>query len=193
MPRAGVTTQRIIDEAASLADERGLDQVTLAELSSRLGVRVPSLYKHISSLQEVHDLLADRCRSELAGVMEQASIGRAGRSAVEAVAQAIRNWAHQYPGRYAATVAAHPAGEEPSGGTQRTLQVFLRVLDPEGSHQREELIHRARALRSAIHGFIDLELREGFGLPVAIDDSFDWLVARIASMVLEEEPRTNES
>jgi AcrR family transcriptional regulator len=126
MPRAGVTTQRIIDEAARLADERGLDQVTLAQLAGRLGVRVPSLYKHVAGLQDVHELLADQCRSELASAMEQASIGRAGHSAVEAVAHAIRRWAHQHPGCYAATVSAHPAGEEPTGGTHRALQVFLK-------------------------------------------------------------------
>jgi hypothetical protein len=60
-------------------------------------------------------------------------------------------------------------------------------LDPEGTQQHEELIHRARALRSAIHGFIDLELREGFGLPVAIDRSFDWLVAELAKIVSREQ------
>jgi AcrR family transcriptional regulator len=183
MARAGVTPQRIIDEAAHLADERGLDQITLAELASRLGVRVPSLYKHLSGLTEVNELLADQCRLELATAMERATIGRAGQSAVESVAHAIRNWAHQHPGRYAATVAAHPSGEEPAGGTQRALQVFLQILDPEEVQQREELIHRARALRSAIHGFIDLELREGFGIPVAIDDSFDWLVTQLAGIV----------
>lgn len=187
MPRAGVTTQRIINEAATLADERGLDQITLAELAGRLGVRVPSLYKHVAGLQEVHDLLADQCRSELATAMEQACIGRAGHSAVEAVAHAIRQWAHQHPGCYAATVAAHPAGEEPSGGTNRAMQVLLKVLDPDNTQDHDEVIHRARALRSAVHGFIDLELRRGFGFPVAIDQSFTWLVAHLAGIVTADQ------
>ena len=29
-----------------------------------------------------------------------------------------------------------------------------------------------RALRSAVHGFVDLELRGGFGLPDDLDDSY---------------------
>ena len=29
-----------------------------------------------------------------------------------------------------------------------------------------------RALRAAVHGFVDLELKGGFGLPDNIDDSF---------------------
>ncbi len=29
-----------------------------------------------------------------------------------------------------------------------------------------------RALRASVHGFVDLELRGGFGLPDDIDDSF---------------------
>ena len=38
---------------------------------------------------------------------------------------------------------------------------------------REDAI---RAMRSALHGFVSLETNDGFGLPVSIDRSFDYLV-----------------
>ena len=51
MPRAGLNTDRVVAAAAELADEVGLDQLTLAALAARLGVRQPSLYKHVASIE----------------------------------------------------------------------------------------------------------------------------------------------
>ena len=53
MPRAGLTTQRVITEAATVADEVGLDRLTLAAVAQRCGVSLPGLYKHVSGLEEV--------------------------------------------------------------------------------------------------------------------------------------------
>nr|MDT0664287.1 TetR family transcriptional regulator [Micromonospora sp. DSM 115978] len=53
MPRAGLSRDRVVAEAAALADTAGLDAVTLSTLADRLGVRVPSLYKHVDSLDDL--------------------------------------------------------------------------------------------------------------------------------------------
>ena len=53
MPRAGLTPERIISEAATVADEVGLDRLTLAAVAHRCGVSLPGLYKHVSGLDEV--------------------------------------------------------------------------------------------------------------------------------------------
>ncbi|EQD72788.1 transcriptional regulator, partial [mine drainage metagenome] len=37
----------MVDEAERMADELGLSRLTMAALSGRLGVRQPSLYKHV--------------------------------------------------------------------------------------------------------------------------------------------------
>ena len=47
VPRAGLTEARVVDEAERIADEVGLARLTLAAIADRLGVRQPSLYKHI--------------------------------------------------------------------------------------------------------------------------------------------------
>jgi AcrR family transcriptional regulator len=186
MPRAGVTIQRIIDEAATIADEGGLHSVTLATLAQRLNVRVPSLYKHVSGLQDVHEQLAEQSRLELAEAMEQATIGRSGADAVRSLASALRRWALAHPGRYAATVRAQPPGTEPTVGTSRATFVLLRVVAGNEEDARDETIHAARTLRSALHGFIDLELHGGFGLPQGIEPSFDWLIDHIVPMVVSD-------
>ena len=35
-----------------------------------------------------------------------------------------------------------------------------------------DLVHAVRAIRSALHGFVDNERRGGFGMPLDIDESF---------------------
>ena len=44
MPRAGLSRAVIAADAAELADENGWDQLTLAAVAARFGVRQPSLY-----------------------------------------------------------------------------------------------------------------------------------------------------
>lgn len=39
-----------------------------------------------------------------------------------------------------------------------------------------DLIHAARSIRSALHGFATLEIQAGFGLDVDIDESFEWFL-----------------
>ena len=48
MPRAGLTETRVVEEGARIADEVGLSSLTLAAVAERLGVRQPSLYKHVA-------------------------------------------------------------------------------------------------------------------------------------------------
>ena len=53
MPRAGLTREKVIEKAAELADERGIDGVTITTLAEYLGIRKPSLYNHIEGPEDV--------------------------------------------------------------------------------------------------------------------------------------------
>ena len=68
MPRAGLTPERIISEAATVADEVGLDRLTLAAVAQRCGVSLPGLYKHVSGLEEVRHGIALLAVRELTSV-----------------------------------------------------------------------------------------------------------------------------
>ena len=74
MPRAGLNTDRVVAEAMELADEAGLDQLTLAALAVRLGVRQPSLYKHVASLDALQRLISMEGKVEAADVLAQADV-----------------------------------------------------------------------------------------------------------------------
>jgi AcrR family transcriptional regulator len=169
----------VIDEAQALSDEVGLQGLTLAALAGRLGVRQPSLYKHIDGSDALHRALAVRAKRELGGVLARATVGRSGDDAIAALADAYRGWAHAHPGRYQSTMAAPvPGNEDDEAASMAVVSVMLDILA--GYHlSGDDAIHATRAVRAALHGFVSIEAADGFGLPIDIDVSFARLVASI--------------
>jgi AcrR family transcriptional regulator len=176
VPRAGLNTDRVVAAAAELADEVGLDQLTLAALAARLGVRQPSLYKHVASIDALHRLISMRGKAELADVLGRAAMGRARDDALVAMAHAWRAWALDHPGRYqAAERGAAPGDEEHEEVSRRTITVLVAVMDGYGLHG-DDAVDAIRAYRAALHGFVSLEAGYGFAFPNDVDRSFDRLV-----------------
>ena len=173
--RAGLDRAAVVGAAAALADEEGLDELTLAKLAERLGVRTPSLYNHIDGLpglrRDIH-LLGAR---ELAARLGRAAIGKAGDEAVLALGQAYRAFVKERPGLYAATLRASrlsdPTDAELAVGEQEDVDIVVAVLAPYGL-RGDDAIHAVRALRSVAHGFASLEASGGFGLVLDTDESF---------------------
>lgn len=179
-------------EAERIADEAGLPRLTLAALADSLGVRQPSLYKHIDGMKGLQRSIAVRAKAELADTLGRAAVGRSRGDAIRAVAGTYRQWALEHPGRYAATVRAPMPGDvQDEAASAAAVKVVLEVLS--GYHlDGEAAIHATRALRSALHGFVSLETSGGFGLPVDIDHSFDQLVdALITAFELEATQTTS--
>lgn len=182
MPRAGLTTASVAEEAARMADEVGLENLTVAAVAARLGVRAPSIYKHVQGSAGLRREIAVRAKIELADVLRGAAVGRARDDALRAVAHAYRDWAHEHPGQYVATVRVDPSDDaDRRAGEQATQVVFdvLRGYDLTGV----DAIDATRALRAALHGFVTLEAEHGFGLPTDVDHSFERLVDALVDAV----------
>ncbi|MFC9483326.1 TetR/AcrR family transcriptional regulator [Streptomyces griseus] len=176
MPRAGLDTSAVVAAGAALADEVGWAGLTMGLLADRLGVRPPSLYKHVASLHELRHGISVRAKRELAHHLARECVGRSGPDAVRAFADSYRRWALEHPGRYAATVPAPAAGdEEDRDAGEEALRVLLDVLAGFGLPDAR-VVDSARALRSALHGFVTLEGAGGFGLPRDITRSYRFLV-----------------
>ena len=176
MARAGLSEDRVVVEAERIADEVGLSRLTLAALAESLGVRQPSLYKHIDGMDALQRSIAVRAKTELADVLGRAAVGKSGDDAIRALAAAYRRWAVQHPGRYSATVRApEPGDTDDEAASAAAVGVVLDVLAGYDLHGIDA-IDATRAIRSTLHGFIALESSGGFGLPVNIDRSFERLV-----------------
>ena len=179
MPRAGLTPQTVVREAARLADEVGSDRLTLAALAARLGVALPSLYKHVKGADALAQRLSALATAELATELTAAAAGRAGSDALRAVAAAYRDYARRHPGRYPATQRVpDPADPEHVAAGERAVGAIYAILHGYGI-TGDAAVDATRTFRSAVHGFVTLEASGGFGLPRDIDCSFDQMVAAL--------------
>src|SRR5438552_6290750 len=86
--RAGLDQASVVEAAAKLVDEKGIDQLTLGRLAERLGVRTPSLYNHVAGLPGLKHDLALFCSRELLDRLLHATIGKSRTEAIVAFANA---------------------------------------------------------------------------------------------------------
>ena len=82
MPRAGLTAASVTEAAADLVDEVGLDGLSMGLLAERLGVRAPSLYKHVTDKADLAHRIAVLAMHELADAVRDATQGLSGKDAL---------------------------------------------------------------------------------------------------------------
>jgi AcrR family transcriptional regulator len=179
MPRRGLDTTRVVDEAARIADDAGLEAVTLAQIASELGVRAPSLYNHVDGHAALIRLLSLRGLELLTDAIRDAAVGRSGETALRAVAHAFRTFVVQHPGIYVTTVRAPvPGDEQMLAAAAKPVELMVTVVGAWGL-EGDDAMHQVRIIRSALHGFSTIEAAGGFGLPLDLDDSFERLIATL--------------
>jgi AcrR family transcriptional regulator len=63
--RAPLTRERVLRAAVALADEKGLDSLTMRELGLRVGVEAMSLYNHVANKDDILDGMVDLVVAEI--------------------------------------------------------------------------------------------------------------------------------
>lgn len=180
MPRANLTRASVIDLALDIVDEVGFDRLTLAAVAARAGVAVPSLYKHVAGLPDLRREVALASVRGFTEALDAAGTGDPA-GALRRTADAVRGYARHYPGRYAAAqVAADPADPADAAlaaaGAQAVRAVVAGLRPVTGAMSGAELVHTVRAVRSALHGFVLLEMQGGFRLSEDVEASYDHLI-----------------
>jgi AcrR family transcriptional regulator len=177
MPRSRLTLASVTEAGAALVDEIGFASLSMGLLAERLGVKTPSLYKHVTSQADLAHRIAVLAMTEVSEAIRDAIQGRAGRDALAAGAQAMRMYVREHPGRYAAGNAARPTGPDdpliPADG--RVVASWAAMLRGYRLDSSQE-IHALRMLRSILHGFATLEAADGFQIDTDVDDSFTWMI-----------------
>jgi len=180
VPRAGLSGGEVVAAAAGLADEIGYAGLTMGLLAERLGVRPPSLYKHVGGLDDLQHQLATLAMTEVGEVIRDAVQGLAGADALAALLHAIRGYVTQHPGRYMATAGGGGAvlrgPDDPLlAASARVLATIAAVLRGYGIAE-DEMDHAIRTIRCTIHGFAMLEASGGFQWSNDPDESFEWMI-----------------
>ena len=173
----------MIEEAERIIDEIGLPRLTLSAIAERLGVRQPSLYKHVDGMDALRRSLSLRAKHEVANVLAHATVGRERANAIVAYSDAYRAWAKEHPGRYEAVQLPPDLDDaEDVEASQASLQIIIDILAAYRLRD-DDAIDAIRTLRSALHGFVDLEVGGSFALPVNIDRSFERMVRGLITTI----------
>ena len=68
--RVPLTRERVLRAAVELADERGIDALTMRNLGQELGVEAMSLYNHVSNKDDVLDGVVEVIVDEVLAVVD---------------------------------------------------------------------------------------------------------------------------
>lgn len=72
----------------------------MTALANAVGVRVSSLYNHVSSLDALRAELQNRTMRELGTLLRNEAMGKTGERGLRALARTLREFARSHPGRY---------------------------------------------------------------------------------------------
>lgn len=183
--KRGVDRAQVVDAAVVLVERDGLAALTLAGVAEVLDVRSPSLYSHVDGLAGLRRAVALEAVRRLGAAMAEATADVEGTDAVRALAGAYRSFAVAHPGLYAAMLPVPQGPDDPEGyaAFAAPVDVVARVLAGLAVPAADS-VGVIRAFRSALHGFVSLEVGGGFGMPLDVDESFELLVDVLIAGVL---------
>lgn len=161
MARVGLTTERLIQAGAELADEIGFEKMTGAELARRFDVKLASLYSHVNNFDDLKLKIALLALQEMAQLAADALAGRAGKDALIALADVYRDYAHKHPGRFAAARFPMSSADAAASAGPRLARMTQAVLRGYALSDVDQ-VHATRLLGSFFMGFVTLELARSF-------------------------------
>lgn len=156
MNAGSVRRDQILSESRRILEERGLDALTMRSLAAAMDIKAPSLYKHVSSREEIELLLTEVAFSELGAALAGSSPD------LEGMAAAYRGWATSNPGLYRIATSRALDRENLPAGLEAGAEAPL--LEALGGNR-----DLARACWAMAHGLVDLELNDRFPPGADID------------------------
>ncbi len=152
--RAPLTRESIIRAAVNLADEVGVDALSMRRLGAELGVEAMSLYGHIADKAAVLDGIAEFVLGEIyLNGLETDPVGMEWDDCLRAMARAFRRTAVAHPGSFP-LVLTRPVG---SSTALHVTRVVLGVFNDAGLSPTES-VHAMRAFTALLTGSLMREL-----------------------------------
>jgi len=171
--KKNIDQKGIILVAIALANEKGLEKITLKEIALELHIKTPSLYNHIKNIEEVKLLIAQRGLKKLKEIIINSSIGLKGEEAILLISKNYLSFAKENPVLYQAINAYGNIENEHLVKLSSDITTILFKIVACYTKEIEEQTHIVRGLRSIIDGFCHLNMTNGFAIEVPIDQSLE--------------------
>lgn len=173
MQKNNITTEVIIQTAAKISNEIGLNSLSLKDIAEELNIKSPSLYNHVSGLDEIKEKLMLYGWKQVEDIMIDSVIGYAGYEALKNMCYSFYEYAKENKGVFSSMLWYNKFETiENEKATRRTFEMMFKILRPLKISD-DKINHIIRTLRSFLEGFALLVNNNAFGNPISIDESFD--------------------
>jgi len=167
--------EEILDVAESLLESEGPSALTMRGVASAMGIRAPSLYKHVSSKEDIEAGLQERALRDLTVALSPAGTD------LTAIMAAYRRWALARPGLYE-LATRRPLRRDVIPAEVETAASAQLVSALDGDE------HRARAVWALAHGLVDLELAGRFPPDANLDETWRAALTPFLNRQRSEDP-----
>lgn len=176
---ARTSLDEIVATGRSLVETNGLDGLTMQAVASVIGVRAPSLYKHVDSRGELVRLIVASVARELGAKLDASIDGEDPKRDLLNLARTLRKYAHSQPESYRLLFAPMPNEwrPEPEVLAEASEAVLKTAAALAGT---ERGLEGARLVTAWAHGFLMMELAGGFRLGGDIEEAFAYGLERLA-------------
>ncbi len=173
MAKAGLNMETVVKTAARVANEKGLDALSMKLLAEELGIQPPSLYNHVGSLDELKRELMLSGWRELEQRMLRSAAGIGGWEAFRAMCREFYSFAVENRGVFNAMLWYNKYSDSSSmSATEELFTYFYRTMAGL-SITRDTSEHLIRTIRGFLEGFALLVNNGAFGHSASVDESFE--------------------
>ncbi|MCJ1996411.1 TetR/AcrR family transcriptional regulator [Lactococcus piscium] len=169
-----IDNEKIIHATIALATKQGLLNVSLNGIAANLGIKTPSLYNHISGIEDLYGQLGIYSLDLLEKEVVQSVLGFSKHDALIRIANTYVTFAIQNPVLYHAIENPYLKNSQDISKAKEAIVLIIQSVLKVYNFTIEKEIKIIRVLRSYLHGFASLYIADLFNIKtVDVDESFD--------------------
>lgn len=168
----GITEESIVQAAAEILNEQGEDALSLKGLAQKLGIKAPSLYNHVDSLEDVKKRVMLYGWARLEERMVRATMGIAGYDALKSLCNAFYDYVESNRGVFGVMMRYNKYRNEEIRRSTERLQQQLQVIAGPVGIPAEDCGHLVRMIRSFLEGFFMITNNEEMRQDETVRESF---------------------
>ncbi|MEO5884052.1 MAG: TetR/AcrR family transcriptional regulator [Candidatus Limnocylindrales bacterium] len=180
---ARTSRDAIVAAARSILETDGLDALTMQAVADAVGIRAPSLYKHIADRAALIRAVTDAIATELADALGRPRPTDHPANELRLIARRYRSFVSANPAGYGLLFTKLDPGLKPDDATLAALGIPI-IAATQRLIGESAALPAARTIVAWAHGFVSMELAGAFRLGGDIDaayvDGLDLILAGIS-------------
>jgi AcrR family transcriptional regulator len=167
----------IVTVARELIEQEGVEQLSLARLASKLGIKPPSLYRYVPNKAALMQAVVTFTFQQLFQTYESAIVASSSHPKAQLIAifQAHRAFAHLNPETYILAFTTTQTEERADAGMLEQLVLPIQAMMAT-LVEAERSLPALRGALALVHGFVLLELKDQFRRGGDLNETFEAVI-----------------